>query len=78
MDRDTELSILSVIITMIVLYLSIRKYSIIHVGQMQLQVPTGAHLFRYGNQAQSKQSEDRKLYLDRLNEVLNSLTLTEQ
>lgn len=34
--------------------------------------------FRDSNQAQSKQSEDRKLYLDRLNEVLNSLTLTEQ
>lgn len=45
---------------------------------MQLQVPTGAHLIRDRNQAQSKQSEDRKLYLDRLNEVLDSLTLTEQ
>ena len=46
--------------------------------QMQLQVPTGAHLIRDSNQARSKQSEDNQLYLDRLNEVLNSLTLTEQ
>ena len=45
--------------------------------QMQLQVPTGAHLIRDSNQARSKQSEDNQLYLDRLNEVLDSLTLTD-
>ena len=31
--------------------------------QMQLQVPTGAHLIRDSNQARSKQSEDNQLYL---------------
>lgn len=46
--------------------------------QMQLQVPTGAHLIRDSNQARSKQSEDKSYTFDALNKVLNSLTLTEQ
>ena len=44
---------------------------------MQLQVPTGAHLLETATKLEVSKAK-RELYLDKLNEVLNSLTLTEQ